>query len=83
MLMVKNDEYYDADSIKMPAIKGIMVNDENTSLQGYKAGDIHCTEVIPAEEIPTLLAEDPNLYVSPLPEQNTWTLTWTGIRSVT
>ena len=66
MLMVKNDEYYDADSIKMPAIKGIMVNDENTSLQGYKAGDIHCTEVIPAEEIPTLLAEDPNLYVSPL-----------------
>lgn len=66
ILMVKNDEYYDADSIKMPAIKGIMVNDENTSLQGYKAGDIHCTEVIPAEEIPTLLAEDPNLYVSPL-----------------
>ena len=66
ILMVKNDEYYDADSIKMPAIKGIMVNDENTALQGYKAGDIHCTEVIPAEEIPTLLAEDPNLYVSPL-----------------
>ncbi|WP_294149860.1 peptide ABC transporter substrate-binding protein [uncultured Clostridium sp.] len=66
ILMVKNDAYYDADSIKMPAIKGIMINDENTSLQGYKAGDIHCTEVIPAEEIPTLLAEDPNLYVSPL-----------------
>ena len=42
------------------------IRDRNTSLQGYKAGDIHCTEVIPAEEIPTLLAEDPNLYVSPL-----------------
>ena len=26
ILMVKNDAYYDADSIKMPAIKGIMFN---------------------------------------------------------
>lgn len=65
ILMVKNEEYYDADSIKMPAIKGLMINDENTSLQGYKAGDIHCTELIPAEEVPKLLAEDPNLIVMP------------------
>ena len=36
MLMVKNDEYYDADSIKMPAIKGIMVNDENTSCRAIR-----------------------------------------------
>lgn len=63
ILMVKNDAYYDADSIKMPAIKGIMINDENTSLQGYRAGDIHCTEIMPAEEVPKLLAEDPNLMV--------------------
>lgn len=66
ILMVKNDAYYDADSIKMPGIKAIMVNDENTSLQGYKAGEIHCTEIIPAEEVPKLLAEDPNLIVSPI-----------------
>ena len=66
ILMVKNDAYYDADTVKLPAIKGIMVNDENTSLQGYRAGEIHCTEVIPAEEIPKLLAEDPNLMVAPM-----------------
>lgn len=53
-----------------------MVNDENTSLQGYKAGEIHCTEIIPAEEIPSLLAEDPNLIVSPIAAPSIWTSTW-------
>ena len=66
ILMVKNDAYYDADNVKLPGIRAIMVNDENTSLQGYKAGEIHCTEIIPAEEIPKLLAEDPNLVVNPI-----------------
>lgn len=66
ILMVKNDAYYEADKVKLPGIRAIMVNDENTSLQGYKAGEIHCTEIIPAEEVPSLLAEDPNLIVSPI-----------------
>ena len=66
ILMVKNDAYYEADKAKLPGIRAIMVNDENTSLQGYKAGEIHCTEIIPAEEVPSLLAEDPNLIVSPI-----------------
>ena len=66
ILMVKNDAYYEADKVKLPGIRAIMVNDENTSLQGYKAGEIHCTEIIPAEEVPSLVAEDPNLIVSPI-----------------
>ncbi len=66
ILMVKNDAYYDADSVKLPGIRAIMVNDENTSLQGYRAGEIHATEIIPAEEVPQLLATDPNLIVTPI-----------------
>lgn len=66
ILMVKNDLYYNADKVKLKGIKAIMVNDENTSLQGYKTGEIHVTEIIPAQEIPTLLTEDPNLKITPL-----------------
>lgn len=56
----KNEEYWDADNVKLAGIKAIFVNDSNTSLQGYQAGDIDATELMPAEEIPRLLAEDPN-----------------------
>ena len=66
ILMVKNDAYYDADNVNLAGIRAIMVNDENTSLQGYRAGEIHATEIIPAEEVPQLLATDPNLIVTPI-----------------
>lgn len=59
----KNEHYWGADDVKLAGIKLVLVNDSNTSLQGYQAGDIDVTELLPAEEIPKLLAEDPNVMV--------------------
>ncbi len=61
----KNENYWNSENVKLKGIKLILVNDSNTSLQGYKAGEIDVTELLPAEEIPKLIAEDPNIVVAP------------------
>lgn len=59
----KNEHYWGKDDVKLDGIKLVLVNDSNTSLQGYQAGDIDVTELLPAEEIPKLIAEDPGVKV--------------------
>lgn len=61
----KNENYWNAANVKLKGIKLILVNDSNTSLQGYKSGEIDATELLPAEEIPRLIADDPNVAVAP------------------
>lgn len=61
----KNENYWNAANVKLKGLKVILVNDSNTSLQGYKSGEIDATELLPTEEIPRLIAEDPNVIVAP------------------
>lgn len=61
---VKNPYYWDADSVKLPGIKAVIVTDANTSLQGYQAGEIDVTSLLPPAQIPQLIAEDPNVVVA-------------------
>lgn len=64
-LFEKNEHYWDAANVKIKGIKAILIADANTSLQGYQAGEIDATELIPTDEIPRLVAEDPNMVVVP------------------
>lgn len=60
LTMVKNEEYWDKDNVSLSEIKALFITDATTSLQGYQAGEIHITSLLPREEVPKLLAEDPN-----------------------
>lgn len=67
LLLKKNEHYWDAANVKLAGIKCVMVQDANTALQGFEAGDIQANDVIPKEEMPRLIAENPNLYIGPNP----------------
>lgn len=67
ILLEKNENYWNADEVKVKGIKIVFVNDSNTSLQAYEAGEIDATDIIPSEQIPSLIAEDPNLQITESP----------------
>lgn len=65
VLLKKNEKFWNAEQVKLPGIKGLFITDPTTSLQGYEAGEINVTSTLPGEEIPRLLAEDPNFMSEP------------------
>ncbi len=62
----KNENYWNADSVLIPAINGKFIDEATTAYQAYQAGDLDFIPSVPTEEIPRLIAEDPNFYVFPL-----------------
>ncbi len=62
----KNENYWNADSVLTPAINGKFIDEATTAYQAYQAGDLDFIPSVPTEEIPRLIAEDPNFYVFPL-----------------
>lgn len=47
-VMVKNDQYWDADTVKLDKVHWAMVNDSNTEYQMYQTGDLD-TSGVPAD----------------------------------
>ncbi len=43
--LTKNEDFYDADSIKIPKIKYTMMTDANTRLNAFQAGQVDCINV--------------------------------------
>lgn len=64
MLFKKNPNYYDADAVSIPGIKAVIITDDNTAYQAYQAGEIDVMDHLPSEQIPQIVAEDPNVIVS-------------------
>ena len=60
----KNEHYWDAANVKLKGIQAVIITDANTSLQGYQAGEIDVTDTLPSEQIPKLVAEDPNVVIT-------------------
>lgn len=65
ILLKKNEHYWDADNVKLQGIKLLMIAEASTALQGYQSGEIQILDTIPQEEIPKLMAEDPNFVSEP------------------
>lgn len=65
LTMVPNDQYYGAADVQVDAIKCVFIDDATTAHNAYMSGDIQVNEIIPTEEIPTLMASDPNFTAAP------------------
>lgn len=66
LTIVPNPHYYEVASIKVDQIKLVFIVEATTAFNAYKNGDIQVNEdQIPREEIPNLLATDPNFHNDP------------------
>ncbi|MCL4105130.1 UNVERIFIED_CONTAM: hypothetical protein GTU68_018837 [Idotea baltica] len=57
---VKSDTYWDADSVILEEVTGLVVNDSNQALTRYKAGELDYMDDLPAGQYPSLAAELPD-----------------------
>ncbi|TWK72859.1 Oligopeptide-binding protein OppA [Bacillus paralicheniformis] len=65
IVLEKNDQYWDKDSVKLKKINMAMVNDANTGLNMYKKGELDFVgqplDEIPTDAIPSLKKEGLNI----------------------
>lgn len=64
--LVKNDEYWKAEEVKIDVVDAVFIDEASTAYQAYQAGELDFLPDVPTAEIPKLIAEDPNFYVFPL-----------------
>jgi len=55
----KSDTYWDADSVIIEEVTGLVINDDNQALTRYKAGELDHLEPLPAGQFPSLQEELP------------------------
>ena len=66
LMFEKNENYWDADSVKLDGIKCLLMEDQNAAFSAYESGDALMIKSIPTQEITTLKERadyhlDPNL----------------------
>ncbi len=54
----KNPEYWDADNVIIEEVTGLIINDANTALARYKAGEFDMMDDLPAGQYPALQGRD-------------------------
>lgn len=54
---VKNDNYYDTDSITTDSINFMLMDDDTATLSAFDSGTLQFIENIPVDEVPTRLAD--------------------------
>ncbi|WP_272436291.1 peptide ABC transporter substrate-binding protein [Terrihalobacillus insolitus] len=57
MVMAKNDQYWDAETVKLDKVNWAMVNDSNTEYQMYQSGDLD-TSGVPSDMAEELMSGD-------------------------
>lgn len=62
---VKNEHYWDIDSITFDSIKFALMEDSNASYSAYKTGELQMIKDVPSEEIPTLRDQD-DFFIDPI-----------------
>jgi oligopeptide transport system substrate-binding protein len=65
MILAKNENYWNADAVKLDKIVATMIVDRSTALTAYEAGEVDVIDDMPTTEIPRLLAEDPTFQIMP------------------
>lgn len=65
ILMKKNTNYWDADSIKLDGIKFNLIEDANAAYSAYQTGEALMIKDVPTEEIPSLKDSD-EFHVEPI-----------------
>ena len=57
MIFVKNENYWNADTIKLETLEYRMIEEATSALASFKQGDLDFIEQPPSQEIPQLLAD--------------------------
>jgi oligopeptide transport system substrate-binding protein len=65
IIMEPSETYRDYNNIKIDGVKAVMINEFTTAHNAYLNGDVMVNEYMPTEEIPQLLASDPNFINKP------------------
>lgn len=63
--MSKNPNYWNADAIKLDAIRFVLMEDSNAAYSAYKTGEVLFIKDVPTEEIPSL-ADNAEFHVEPI-----------------
>ncbi len=66
LTLVRNENYWNAEAVKIDRIEGKFIDEASTAYQAYQSGELHFLPDVPTAEIPKLIAEDPNFYIFPL-----------------
>ena len=65
IIMSKNENYWNADAIKLGSIKWNLIEDANAAYSAYQSGDVLMIKDVPTEEIPSLEGSE-EFYVDPI-----------------
>jgi oligopeptide transport system substrate-binding protein len=66
LTLVKNENYWNADAVKIDRIEGKFIDEQATAYQAYQSGELDVLPDVPPAEVPTLMAESSEFYVFPL-----------------
>jgi oligopeptide transport system substrate-binding protein len=66
LILVKNDEYWNAEVVGIDRIDAKFIDDESTAYTAFNAGDLDYIPSVPTAEVPILIAESEEFYVFPL-----------------
>lgn len=66
LVLEKNEEYWNAENVKLTRIEGKFIDNESTAYDAFNAGELDYIPQVPTSEMTRLIAEDPNFYVFPL-----------------
>ncbi len=65
LMFEKNENYWDADSVKLDGIKCLLMNDQNATFSAYESGDALMIKEVPTQEIITL-KERSDFHIDPI-----------------
>lgn len=65
LVLIKNQNYWQADKVLLDRINGFMIVDESTMLTAFESGELDIIDSIPASERPKLHAESDALITKP------------------
>lgn len=65
LILLKNENYWNADKVKLQKVILPFIGDASTALAAYESGDIDGTYDVPSTEIPRLMAESDEFYMNP------------------
>ena len=57
ILMTKNENYWNADAIKIDELKWLLTADANAAYAAYQSGEAKVIKDVPTEEVPSLLGQ--------------------------
>lgn len=65
LTLVKDENYWDQDRVKLNELQFVFIEEEGTALSAFQAGEIDGLLNIPTQQIPTLMMESDEFFIKP------------------